>query len=91
METNIKCSSCDSKLIIKKRKNGKIIGTITGGGIGYGVASTLGIAGTVVGVAVALPATVVGIVFFGLIGNRLGNDADRKKLKCSKCNMLLKI
>ena len=45
-----------------------IITTGAGGGIGYFVGSTLGIAGTVIGFPIAMSAAVPGMILGGVIG-----------------------
>lgn len=85
MEKNISCPYCKTELIFKKDNKGKIIGTVAGGGIGFGVASSLGIAGAILGAPIAIPATLVGVSLFAILGNKFGKDFDNSRPKCPKC------
>ncbi|MEC5166160.1 ssDNA-binding Zn-finger/Zn-ribbon topoisomerase 1 [Flavobacterium sp. PL11] len=85
MEKNISCPHCKSEIVFKKDTSGRIIGTIAGAGIGYGLASSLGIAGAILGASVALPATLIGVGIFAILGNKFGKDYDNNLPKCPKC------
>ncbi|MHB1107671.1 MAG: SH3 domain-containing protein [Lutibacter sp.] len=85
MENQISCPHCKSELTFKKGENGKIVGTLVGGGIGYGLASGLGIAGAIAGAAIAMPATIIGVVVLALLGNKFGQDFDNNQYKCPEC------
>lgn len=91
MEKNISCPHCQKDISFKKDKKGRIVGTVVGGGIGYGLASGLGIAGAVLGASVALPATLIGVGIFAVLGNKFGKDFDNSQLKCPSCkkNLIL--
>jgi ssDNA-binding Zn-finger/Zn-ribbon topoisomerase 1 len=91
MKKNISCPHCKAELIFKRDNKGKIIGTVAGGGIGFGISSSLGIAGVILGAPIAIPATLVGVGLFALLGNKFGKDIDNKRLKCPKCksNLIL--
>lgn len=91
MEKNISCPHCKTELVLKKNNTVKIIGTAAGGGIGFFLASSLGIAGTILTAPVAIPATFVGVGLFAVLGNRFGKDIDNKLYKCPKCknNLIL--
>lgn len=85
MERNISCPHCKTDLIFNKKNKGRIIGTVAGGGIGFSVASSLGIAGAILGAPVAIPAAFVGAGLFAVLGNKFGKDFDNNRLKCPKC------
>lgn len=85
MEKNISCPHCKTDLVFKKDNKGKFIGTVVGGGVGFGLASGIGIAGAILGASLAMPATLVGIGLFAIIGNRFGKDFDNANQKCPKC------
>ncbi|MCF6212789.1 MAG: hypothetical protein L3J45_02065 [Flavobacteriaceae bacterium] len=86
MEKQITCPHCQTKIEFKKDKKGRIIGAIAAGGIGYGLASGLGIAGAIAGATVAIPATIVGVIALALIGNKFGKDYDNNQPICPNCS-----
>ncbi|MDO6674262.1 hypothetical protein C7448_10111 [Tenacibaculum gallaicum] len=79
------CPHCKTEILFKKDKKGRIIGTAIGGGVGYTLASGLGIAGAVLGAPIAIPAALVGAGLFAVMGNKFGKDFDNSRLKCPKC------
>jgi DNA-directed RNA polymerase subunit RPC12/RpoP len=89
MEKQIACPHCKSEVLFKKNSSGRWIGTIAGGGIGYFLASGLGIAGAIFSAPIAIPAALVGAGALALLGNRVGKDIDNSKPKCPKCNKKL--
>lgn len=89
MIRNINCPHCKKEISFRKNKKGKIVGTLVGGGLGYGLTSGLGIAGAIFGISVALPATLVGVGVVALIGNQFGKDFDNSQLKCPSCKKKL--
>ena len=91
MEKQISCPHCKTDILFKKNSEGKLAGTIVGGGIGYGVATGLGIAGAIAGMSIAIPATLVGIAVFAILGNNIGKGYDNSQAKCPKCrkNLIL--
>lgn len=89
MSIEISCPHCKADLNISKGKLRKYGGTILGAGIGYAVANGLGIAGAILGSAVALPATLVGISFFAIFGYTIGKKSDDNNLKCPNCKKKL--
>ena len=86
----VQCPHCNKRVRFKKDEAGRWVGTLVGGGAGYGLASTLGIAGTVLGAPIAIPAAVVGIVIFALLGNRVGAIADNS-VQCPSCKKYMSI
>lgn len=89
MEKNVTCPHCKSEVIFKRNAKGRFVGTVVGGGIGYGLASGIGLAGAILGASVALPATAIGIGLFAIIGNRIGKEVDNSMPKCPKCKKKL--
>jgi len=78
------CPHCDSKIDLKRGAGGRWVGTISGGGIGYVLGSSLGIAGTILGAPIAIPAAIVVGVLGTILGNRAGNVIDNEVM-CPKC------
>lgn len=85
MEKQISCPHCKTDINFKKDNKGRLVGTIAGGGIGAGIASGLGIAGAIVSAPIAIPATLVGLGLFAIIGNKFGKDYDNNQAKCPNC------
>jgi hypothetical protein len=79
------CPECDKDFGIKKGKSGRWIGTVVGGGGGAWLFSSLGIAGSILGWPIAIPATFVGLGIGAFVGNRAGKGIDNE-LKCPHCD-----
>ena len=89
MKKNINCPHCKTEISFNKDKKGRVVGTVVGGGIGYGIASSLGIAGVILGAPIAIPATLVGAGLFAVLGNKFGKDFDNNQPKCPNCKKKL--
>lgn len=84
-EKKVTCPHCNASVVFKRSASGRWVGTLAGGGLGYAVAASLGIAGAIAGAPVAIPAAVVGVVVFAIFGNRAGKAIDNHRAKCPKC------
>ena len=86
----VQCPHCNKRVRFEKGEAGRWVGTIVGGGAGYGLASTLGIAGAVLGAPIAISAAIVGLIGGALLGNRVGAIADNS-VQCPNCKKHMSI
>ena len=82
---NVTCPHCGEKVFFKRASSGRWVGTVVGGGLGYWLASGLGIAGAILASPVAIAAGVVGLGIGAILGNRVGKKIDDRNAKCPKC------
>jgi len=82
---NITCPHCGEKVIFKRDKTGRWVGRVVGGGIGYWLAGSLGIAGAVLGFPVAIAGGLVGLAIGASAGNEVGKRVDDSNSICPKC------
>ena len=87
----IQCPHCNEMVNFERNSSGKWVGTIAGGGIGYGLTAGLGIAGAVLGASIAIPAVLVGVAIGALLGNRVGAMVDYATAKCPNCGESISI
>ena len=87
----IQCPNCNKTVTFKRNSSGKWVGTIAGGGIGYGLTAGLGIAGAVLGASIAIPAVLLGVGIGALLGNRVGAMIDNATVKCPACGESISI
>ena len=87
----VQCPHCRKQVRFEKGEAGRWVGTIVGGGAGYGLAFKLGIAGTVLGAPIAIPAAIVGVVVCALLGNRVGAMVDNPDVQCPNCKKYMSI
>ena len=78
------CPHCNTKVQFKRNDRGKWVGTIVGGGAGYGLA-----AGLTTTIYTLLPPTLIaapvfGLIIGGLLGKKTGEIIDNN-VKCPKC------
>ncbi|MBC8198143.1 MAG: hypothetical protein H8E60_09685 [Candidatus Marinimicrobia bacterium] len=83
---NVTCPHCGEKVIFKRDETGRWIGRIAGGGLGYWIASGLGIAGAFIGFPVAIAAGVLGLAVGVVVGDKIGEKIDNSNATCPKCD-----
>ena len=81
----VECPHCKAVVHFKRDATGRWVGTLAGGSVGWALASTLGIAGTVLGAPIAIPAALVGLGIGAALGNRAGAAWDNAGGDCPKC------
>jgi DNA-directed RNA polymerase subunit RPC12/RpoP len=86
---NVTCPHCSERVTFRRDKSGRWTGRVVGGGIGWWLASGLGIAGGVLGFPVAIAAGVVGLAVGASVGNNVGKKKDDDNAKCPKCSKSL--
>ena len=87
----VQCPHSRKQVRFEKGEAGRWVGTIVGGTAGYGLAFKLGIAGTVLGAPIAIPAAIVGVVVCALLGNRAGAMVDNPDVQCPSCKKYMSI
>lgn len=81
----VTCPHCSTKVEFKRDSTGKWVGTVAGGGLGYWLAGSLGIAGSILGWPVAIAAAGVGLALGAAAGNRIGAAYDDSQATCPNC------
>ena len=85
-EKNVTCPHCSEKVTFKRDQKGRWAGRVLGSGIGWWIASGLGIAGAILGFPIAIAAGVVGLGIGAAAGDTIGKIIDDANAKCPKCN-----
>ena len=85
-EKDITCPHCSEKVTFKRNDDGRWMGRIAGGGVGYWLGSGLGVAGAILGFPVAMAAGVVGLAVGVSAGDTLGKMMDDANAICPRCN-----
>ena len=80
----VRCPHCNEFVNFERSAGGRWAGTIAGGGMGFAMASRLGIAGKILGAPIAIPAALVGLAIGALLGNRTGAVVD-SSAECPNC------
>jgi len=81
----VECPHCKKNVQFQRNSTRQWIESVIGGGTGFQLASGLGIAGSIMGAPVAIPATLVGLGIGVFVGNRVGAKFDNANVKCSNC------
>ncbi len=87
----IQCPHCKKTVEFERNSTGEWVGTVIVGGVGYWLASGLGIAGAILGASVAIPAALVGLGIGSFVGNRVGKMIDDSNVECPNCKGSLSI
>jgi len=87
----VQCPHCKEMVSLERNSAGKWVGTIAGGGVGYGLTAGLGIAGAILGASIAIPAVIIGVGIGALLGNRAGAMVDNTSVKCPNCGESISI
>lgn len=81
----VTCPHCGRAASFQRDAKGRWMGTAAGAGLGAVIAGGLGIAGYIASAPIAIPATIVGAVIFGIFGNRVGKAVDDTRARCPNC------
>lgn len=83
---DVTCPHCGERVTFMRDETGRWVGRVVGGGLGWWLASGLGIAGAILGFPIAVAAGVIGIVIGVAAGNEIGKRIDDSNATCPKCN-----
>lgn len=88
---NVICPHCGKKVDFERNSKGQWVGTVGGAGVGYVLASGLGVAGAIMSAPIAVPAALIGLGIGAVLGNRVGAAIDNSSVECPNCKKSMSI
>ncbi len=84
-QMRVSCPHCGKNSVFERNATGRWVGTAAGGGLGWLLAGSLGVAGTIIGFPVAVAAAGIGLAIGAAAGNRVGKAIDDSQATCPHC------